>query len=240
MCDLQQTILIVDDAVAIVEVLETYLRDEGFRVLRALDGEAAVDLALRERPHLILLDLILPKLPGLTVLREVRRHRDIPVIMVTGCDGEVDRVVGLELGADDYVSKPFSPREVVARVKSVLCRRMPQVAGASYVIKQAAHDVQRIGDLTIDRTAHEVTRKGHAIGLTPREFCLVGVFADHPGQAFTRDRMIDLISKDGSEVFDRTIDRHIANLRAKIEVDTQRPRYILTVPGIGYRMMNVI
>src|SRR5450631_1343239 len=101
MCDLQQTILIVDDAVAIVEVLETYLRDEGFRVLRALDGEAAVDLALSERPDLILLDLMLPTLPRLSVLREVRRHRDIPVIMVTGCDGEVDRVVGLELGADD-------------------------------------------------------------------------------------------------------------------------------------------
>ena len=238
----RQTILVVDDEIALIDVLEAYLRDDGFAVLRAGDGDLAVEIALRERPDLILLDLNLPKLPGLDVFRTIRAQHDVPVIMVTSRGGEIDRVVGLELGADDYVSKPFSPREVVARVKSVLRRRAPAAVPASAApdapIAHVAHEVRRIGELTIDRTAHEVVQNGKTVGLTPTEYRLLGVFADHPGQAFSRDHLIELIAKDGSEVFDRTLDRHVANLRAKIEADVAHPRYILTVYGVGYKMSD--
>ncbi len=229
-------ILVVDDEDALAEVLEAYLVNEGFEVIRAADGRSAVDLALAERPDLVLLDLNLPKLPGLDAFREIRAQADIPVIMVTARGGEVDRVVGLELGADDYVSKPYSPREVVARVKSVLRRQRPV---ASSVATRPAHDVVRIGDLAIDRTAHEVTRAGSTIKLTPTEYRLLGIFVDHPGQVFARDHLIELLSNDGGDVFDRTLDRHVANLRAKIEVDVQHPQYVITVYGVGYKMADL-
>ncbi len=230
-------ILVVDDEVALGDVLEAYLTIEGFDVVRAADGRAAVDLALATRPDLILLDLNLPKLPGLDAFREIRAAFDVPVIMVTARGDEVDRVVGLELGADDYVSKPYSPREVVARVKTVLRRRRPLPAPAAPV--RPPHDVVRVGDVTIDRTAHEVTRGATSVKLTPTEFRLLGIFVDHPGQVFARDHLIGLLSEDGSDVFDRTLDRHVANLRAKIEVDPARPVYILTVYGIGYKMADL-
>ncbi len=230
-------ILVVDDEIALADVLEAYLINEGFVVVRAADGRAAVDLALAERPDLVLLDLNLPKLPGLDAFREIRAQIDIPVIMVTARGSEVDRVVGLELGADDYVSKPYSPREVVARVKSVLRRQ--RSAAAAALPARPAHDVVRIGDLAIDRTAHEVTRAGNAIKLTPTEYRLLGIFVDHPGQVFARDHLIELLSNDGGDVFDRTLDRHVANLRAKIEVDVQHPQYVLTVYGVGYKMADL-
>jgi DNA-binding response OmpR family regulator len=230
------TILVVDDEVALADVLETYLTNEGFGVIRAADGWAAVDRALAERPDLVLLDLNLPKLPGLEAFREIRARFDIPVIMVTGRGAEVDRVVGLELGADDYVTKPYSPREVVARVKSVLRRQRAAVPGTA---ARPAHEVVRIGDLTIDRTAHDVTRAGVAIKLTPTEFRLLGIFADHPGQVFARDHLIELLSNDGGDVFDRTLDRHVANLRAKIERDVQHPHYVITVYGVGYKLADL-
>ena len=233
------TILTVDDEPALLDVLEVYLRDEGFAVLRARDGRTAVTLALSEHPDLILLDLNLPELSGLDAFREIRAQSDVPVIMLTARSGEIDRVVGLELGADDYVTKPYSPREVVARVKTVLRRRVP--AAVSDVPKRAAepHDVLAVGGITIDRTAHEVRRDGHTIKLTPTEYRLLGIFLDHPGQAFTRDHLIALISNEGGEVFDRTLDRHVANLRAKIEIDVQHPRYILTVYGTGYKLADL-
>jgi len=230
-------ILIVDDEPALLDVLEAYLKDDGFLVLRAGDGRTAVDLALAERPDLLLLDLNLPKLSGLDAFREIRAQLDVPVIMLTARGSEVDRVVGLELGADDYVSKPYSPREVVARVKSVLRRRAP--APLSSAPGRPQHDVLRLGDITIDRTAHEVVRAGQAVKLTPTEYRLLGIFAEHPGQVFTRDHLIELISNDGGEVFDRTLDRHVANLRAKIELDVQRPQYIVTVYGVGYKMADL-
>jgi DNA-binding response OmpR family regulator len=233
------TILVVDDEPALVDVLEAYLRDEGFVVLRAGDGRAAVDIARAEHPDLILLDLNLPILSGLEAFREIRAHTDVPVIMLTARDAEVDRVVGLELGADDYVSKPYSPREVVARVKTVLRRATaPPEPGAAP--RKVARDVRQVGDLAIDLTGHEVTRAGTAIKLTPTEYRLLCIFADHAGQVFTRDHLIELISTDGSgEVFDRTLDRHIANLRAKIESDPQHPRYIITVYGVGYKLADL-
>ncbi len=228
-------ILVVDDEEALADVLEAYLRNEGFGVLRATDGRAAVELALAETPDLVLLDLNLPTLSGLDAFREIRAHSDVPVIMVTARDSEVDRVVGLELGADDYVSKPYSPREVVARVKSVLRRQRSALASP---VARVAHDVVRIGELAIDRTAHEVKRAGTTIRLTPTEYRLLGIFVDHPGQVFARDHLIELLSNDG-DVFDRTLDRHVANLRAKIELDVQRPQYIVTVYGVGYKMADL-
>jgi DNA-binding response OmpR family regulator len=230
------TILVVDDEAALVDVLEAYLRNEGFAVLRARDGRAAVDLALAHVPDLVLLDLNLPKLPGLEAFREIRSQSDIPIIMLTARSSEVDRVVGLELGADDYVTKPYSPREVVARVKSVLRRKR---SAASAPPPRARHDVVQIGDVTIDRTAHEVARAGRTIKLTPTEYRLLGIFADHPGQVFARDHLIELLSNDGGDVFDRTLDRHVANLRAKIERDVQHPAYIVTVYGVGYKMPDI-
>jgi DNA-binding response OmpR family regulator len=232
--------LVVDDEPALVEVLEAYLRDEGFVVLRASDGRTAVEIALAERPDLVLLDLNLPRLSGLDAFREIRAQSDVPVIMLTARTGEVDRVVGLELGADDYVSKPYSPREVVARVKTVLRRRGGAVPNADATARKAPHDLRSAGDITIDRTSHEVTRGGEPIKVTPTEYRLLGIFLDHPGQVFTRDHLIEMISSgDGGEVFDRTLDRHVANLRAKIEVDPQHPRYIVTVYGVGYKLVDL-
>jgi DNA-binding response OmpR family regulator len=228
----------VDDEPALAEVLEAYLRDEGFAVLRAGDGRSAVEIALTERPDLVLLDLNLPRLSGLEAFREIRAQIDVPIIMLTARSGEVDRVVGLELGADDYVTKPYSPREVVARVKTVLRRRVGLQANAEAPARKEAHEVRSVADLTVDRTAHEVRRGGEAIKLTPTEYRLLGIFLDHPGQVFTRDHLIELISGDGSEVFDRTLDRHVANLRAKIEVDSQHPRYVVTVYGVGYKLVE--
>jgi two-component system alkaline phosphatase synthesis response regulator PhoP len=230
------TVLIVDDEPALVDVLEAYLRDEGFAALRAGDGRSAVDLALMHKPDLILLDLNLPEKSGLEAFREIRAQLDIPVIMLTARGSEIDRVVGLELGADDYVSKPYSPREVVARVKTVLRRVRSAVAAPA---QRAAHETRRVGDITIDLTGHAVSRGGVAIKLTPTEYRLLCIFADHAGQVFTRDHLIELISSDGGEVFDRTLDRHIANLRAKIELDVQHPRYVITVYGVGYKLAEL-
>ena len=229
-------VLIVDDEPALVDVLEAYLRDEGFAVLRAGDGRVAVDLALSHKPDLILLDLNLPEKSGLEAFREIRAQLDIPVIMLTARGAEIDRVVGLELGADDYVSKPYSPREVVARVKTVLRRAR---AAAVAPPQRAVHETRRVGDITIDLTGHAVTRGDVPIKLTPTEYRLLCIFADHAGQVFTRDHLIELISSGGGEVFDRTLDRHIANLRAKIELDVQHPRYVITVYGVGYKLAEL-
>lgn len=236
MSESKPTALIVEDEPGLVDVLEAYLHDEGFEVLRAADGRTAVDTALGSQPDIILLDLNLPVLSGLEAFREIRAQVNIPVIMLTSRGTEVDRVVGLELGADDYVAKPYSPREVVARVKSVLRRVAAGPAGTS---GRDAHDVRRLGDIVLDRTAHEVTRGGEPVKLTPTEYRLLDVFTAHPGQAFSRDHLIDLISSDGGDVYDRTLDRHIANLRQKIEPDPQRPQYILTVYGVGYKMADL-
>lgn len=236
MTERKPTVLVVDDEVGLLDVMETYLHDDGFDVLRAGDGREAVEIALRERPDLVLLDLNLPTLSGLEAFREIRAELTVPVIMLTSRGAEVDRVVGLELGADDYIPKPYSPREVVARVKAVLRR---SAVAAPAAPGHGAHDVCRVGDLVLDRTAHEVVRDGEAVRLTPTEYRLLEVFMSHPGQAFTRDHLIELISTDGGDVFDRTLDRHIANMRQKVEADPQHPRYILTVYGVGYKMADL-
>jgi DNA-binding response OmpR family regulator len=227
-------VLVVDDEAAIRDVVAQYLRDEGFIVDEAGDGISALERAAASPPDLLILDLNLPQLSGVEVFRRLRERSDVPVIMLTSRVNEVDRVVGLELGADDYIGKPFSPREVVARVKTVL-RRYQRAPGAP---KTHGEPPQRVGDLEIDRVGHEVRVRGKIVALTPMEFKIIDVLASNLGRAFSRDQLLDKISSDGgAHVFDRTLDRHIANLRQKIETDPARPRYVVTVFGVGYKLV---
>ena len=227
-----ERILLVDDEPNVRDVLAEYLRTEGFEVCEAADGLAALERALSDRPDLIILDLNLPKLSGSEVFRRLRTVDDTPVIMLTARVNELDRIVGLELGADDYVGKPFSPREVVARVRNVLRRHRATFQPANESSRQ------RIGSLEIDRPGHEVLLDGERINLTPTEFRILELLAGNIGRAFTRDQILDKISNEHSDVFDRTLDRHIANLRHKIEADPSHPRFVLTVFGVGYKMAS--
>ena len=225
-----RTVLIVDDEPALVDVIAQYLLDEGFNVLRAADGPTAVESFARHAPDLVVLDLTLPGFPGTEVLRRIRAVRDVPVIMLSARVSEVDRVVGLELGADDYVGKPFSPRELVARVKSVLRRNQRAE-------RMDPAQERRIGAIAIDPAAHEVRVNGRPVTLTPTQFKLLDVLAAHVGQTLTRDQLLARVSTAG-DVFDRTLDRHIANLRARVEPDPANPRHIITVFGVGYKMVE--
>jgi two-component system response regulator RegX3 len=225
-----RTVLIVDDEPGLLDVIEPYLRDDGFDVVRASDGPSAMEAFERSSPDLVILDVNLPGFPGIEVLQRVRAVRDVPVILLTARTSEVDRVVGLELGADDYVGKPFSPRELVARVKSVLRRN-------ERVPRDAAAPVKRVGSIVLDPAAHDVRVAGHAVALTPTQFRLLDILMTHVGQTLTRDQLLERVSSDG-DVFDRTLDRHIANLRARVEPDPASPRHILTVFGVGYKMVE--
>jgi len=223
-------VLIVDDERSLLDVLGQYLQDEGFDVIRASDGLTAVELFSTRHPDLVVLDLNLPGLPGTEVLKRIRAERDVPIIMLTARTDEIDRVVGLELGADDYIGKPFSPREVVARVKSVL-RRSERAEREPWATER------QIGAIAIDNVAHEVRVDGKPVTLTPTQFKILDVLASHVGQTLTRDQLLEYVGADG-DVFDRTLDRHIANLRARIEPDPTKPRYIVTVFGVGYKMVK--
>ena len=234
-------ILIVDDEPKIVEVLEHYLVDEGFEVNRAYDGKAAVQLFKETQPDCVILDLKLPGMSGLDVFHLMRADADTPILMLTSRTAEVDRILGLELGADDYISKPFSPREVVARVKTVLRRldhSLPRQSIAAPAATLANDSPRRvtIGGLQIRPDEHEVVVDGREIALTPTEFRILEVLAEHPGRTFTRSQLLDRAKGENLEVFDRTLDRHIANLRHKIEAEPSNPRYVLTVFGVGYKM----
>jgi two-component system response regulator RegX3 len=226
----QRRALIVDDEKTIVEILSNYLKDEGYLVTGAYDGAEALEKALSEPFDVILLDLNLPTVSGIEVFKQIRKTSDVPVLMVTSRDESVDRIVGLELGADDYIAKPFNPREVVARVKNIV-RRTERRATATRV----EHDVQRIGELEIDRTGHEVKLAGKLLKLTPMEFRILDVLSRNAGVALTRSQLLDKINSDSTDVYDRTLDKHIANLRSKIGDDPNRPRYIVTVQGVGYK-----
>lgn len=222
--------LIVDDEEKIVEILSRYLEDEGFEVTGIFDGGEAVQAALSGDFDVILLDLNLPTMSGVEVFKAVRKSSDVPILMVTSRDESIDRIVGLELGADDYIAKPFNPREVVARVKNIVHRleRRPSVT-------RIVHDVQRVGDLEIDRTGHVVTVNAKPVKLTPMEYRILDVLLRNAGAALTRAQLLDTVNTDSAEVYDRTLDKHIANLRHKIGDDPNRPRYILTVHGVGYK-----
>lgn len=223
------TVLVVDDEPQLVKVLRGYLEQSGFRVVTAADGPGALAQFRRERPDLVLLDLNLPGLDGIDVTRRLRALSNVPLIMVTARVEETDRLIGLELGADDYVTKPFSPREVVARVRAVL-RRAEAAPAAPQVIRAA--------DLVIDRTRHSVTRGAEAIELTPTEFNLLAVLAREPGRAFSRLQLLEAAQGDAFEGYERTVDAHIKNLRAKIERNPRQPAYIETVFGVGYRFTD--
>jgi two-component system alkaline phosphatase synthesis response regulator PhoP len=225
-----RTVLVVDDEPEIVRILRDYLERAGFKVLTASDGEAAVAAARREKPDLVVLDLGLPSLDGLDVARALRRDGEVPIIMLTARSEETDRVAGLELGADDYVAKPFSPREVVARVRAVL-RRV-----------EATHsqgDVVRVGDaIELDVPRRETSVDGRRVELTATEFQLLLHLARQPGRVFTRAQLLDAVHGVAVESYERAIDAHVKNIRRKIEQDPHAPRRLQTVFGVGYRLAD--
>ncbi|RPI84363.1 MAG: DNA-binding response regulator [Chloroflexi bacterium] len=225
------TILIVEDEPELVRILRSYLEQAGFSVITAGRGDSGLSSWESKRPDLVILDLSLPGRDGLDVAREIRRKSDTPIIMVTARVEETDRLIGLELGADDYITKPFSPREVVARVRAVLRR-----AGA---IPTAPHLI-RFGDLEVDLDGHAVRQSGLEVDLTPTEFNLLSVLAGQPGRVFSRLQLLESAQGTAYEGYERTIDAHIKNLRAKIEPDPKNPKYIETVFGVGYRMSREV
>lgn len=224
-----RTILVVDDEPEIVTIVRDYLDRAGFRVLIASDGGNALRLARSEQPDLLILDLMLPQMDGLDVARALRSDphtNSLPIIMLTARVEETDRLIGLELGADDYITKPFSPREVVARVRAVLRRVDHPRDNAALLV---------VGDLVLDMQRRSVRYKGMLVELTATEFDLLAILARAPGRPFTRTQLLDMAYDVAYAGFDRTIDAHIKNLRRKIEPDPRHPRYILTVYGVGYK-----
>jgi DNA-binding response OmpR family regulator len=221
-------VLVVDDEPMVREVLARYLRREGFDVAVAADGEEALARLQSEDPDLVLLDLMLPRVDGYEVLRQLRARADTPVIMITARGGETDRVVGLEIGADDYVTKPFSPREVVARVRAVLRRSDSGPSGPE-------HGVRRYGEISVDRGRREVSRAGEPLALTRKEFDLLAYLCAHPGQTFTRSQLLSEVWDFAWEGDSSTVTVHVRRLREKIEADAADPRHLVTVWGVGYR-----
>lgn len=222
-----ETILIVDDEPKIVKTVRAYLENAGFRVTTAGDGQQALTVYRHEKPALVILDLGLPKMDGLDVARALRRDSNVPLIMLTARVDETDRLIGLELGADDYVSKPFSPRELVARVRAVLRRASPE--------QEQAPSPITVGSLRIDFERRQVTVDSRAVELTATEFDLLVVLARHPGRVFTRMELLDRVQGYAFEGYERTVDAHIKNLRQKLESDPKKPTYLLTVYGVGYK-----
>lgn len=222
----QKTILVVDDEKRIVNLLRAYLEDAGYRVVTAPDGRQALFVARHEKPDLVILDLMMPEMDGWEFTRRFRRENDAPIIMLTARIEDMDKILGLELGADDYVTKPFSPREVVARVRAVL-RRAGQAP--------AVPDVLRAGDLVLDRDAHTCALAGQPVDLTPMEFDLLAALMSRPGRAMSRMELLEAAQGDAYMGYERTVDVHIKNLRRKIEQNPRKPRYILTVFGVGYK-----
>lgn len=221
-------ILVVDDESKIVKLVRSYLEQSGFSVVEAGDGQTALIQFRREKPDLIVLDLGLPGIDGLEVARAIRRERNTPIIMLTARIEDTDKIVGLELGADDYITKPFNPREVVARVRAVLRRSAPA--------DDAPGKVLQAGSLVLDLAGHAASLDGAPLDLTPTEFDLLAVFLQNPGRAFSRLELLDRVQGDAYEGYERTVDAHIKNLRAKLGDDPRRPRFIQTVFGVGYKL----
>ncbi|HDQ71164.1 MAG TPA: response regulator transcription factor [Chloroflexi bacterium] len=229
---LKEKILLVDDDPKIVALIRLYLEKDGYRVLTAHGGLEALELARQKRPDLILLDLMLPEIDGLDVCRILQTELDVPIIMLTARTTDEDKLIGLELGADDYVTKPFNPREVVARVRAVL-RRVGRMSSTGATVMD-------FDGLEIDRRSHEVRVRGEVVDLTPTEFRLLEVLAGEPGKAFTRPELLDQVFGYDFEGFERTVDVHVKNLRQKIEPDPKEPLYIQTVYGVGYRFNDMV
>ncbi|MFC2031995.1 response regulator [Chloroflexota bacterium] len=224
-------ILVVDDEKRIVEIVQAYLERDGYQVITAYDGRSALELARNNSPDLIILDLMLPEVSGWDVCRELRRESDVPIIMLTARDGTTDKIIGLELGADDYVTKPFDPKEIISRVRAVLRRSEGKAAVSKAILN--------VGDIIIDTEKRLVHRGGQNIDLTPIEFELLRVMTENPGRVYSRMYLLDKIQGDAYEGYERTIDSHIKNLRKKLELDPEHPRYIITVYGVGYKLGEV-
>ena len=222
-------ILVADDEPKIVQLARDYLEHAGFTVLSAYDGEVALAVTRSEKPDLIVLDLGLPQLDGLDVTRALRRGSNVPIIMLTARAEETDKLIGLELGADDYVTKPFSPKELVARVRAVF-RRLESANADGEIIRAA--------DLTLDVPRMRVTLGPRAVELTPTEFQLLAALARQPGRIFTRAQLLDAVRGVAFESYERAIDAHVKNIRRKIEPNPREPRYILTVYGVGYKFAD--
>jgi DNA-binding response OmpR family regulator len=228
-----KTILIVDDEPKIAALARDYLEHAGFAVVTAADGRAALEAIGRATPDLVVLDLGLPEVDGLEVTREVRRTSTLPIVMLTARDDEIDKILGLELGADDYLTKPFSPRELVARVKAVLRR-----VDANPAATAAGRDTIRAGDVVLDLPRMRTEVAGRPVDLTPTEFQLLSTLAAQPGRIFTRSQLLDAVHGVAFESYERAIDTHIKNIRRKLEPDPRTPRYLLTVYGVGYRFAD--
>jgi DNA-binding response OmpR family regulator len=219
-------ILVVDDEPKIVRLVVDFLEAAGFAVSTARSGDEALMRARTEAPDLVVLDLGLPGLDGLDVTRALRRDGEVPIIMLTARDDETDRILGLELGADDYVTKPFSPRELVARIRAVLRRNAAPQSG----------ELLRAGDLELDLGRMRVSRAGQPVELTASEFALLAAMARQPGRVFTRSQLLDAIHGVAFESYERAIDAHVKNIRRKLERNPREPRHLLTVYGVGYRL----
>jgi len=225
-----ERILVVDDEPLVAEVVERYLVREGYLVSSAADGETALERACSERPDLVVLDLMLPRIDGLEVCRQLRAESTVPILMLTARSEETDKIVGLGIGADDYLTKPFSPRELVARVKALLRR-------SSYAQRPPGeNDVIRIGALRIQPAARKLEVSGREVQLTAKEFDLLTFLARHPGQVFTREQLLDQVWDYHFFGDTGTVTVHVRRLREKIEPDPMRPRYVKTVWGVGYKL----
>ena len=225
---MSKTILVVDDAESLRTMVKSYLTQEGYRVVTAANGREALFVARQERPDLILLDLMMPEMGGFEFITAHNRDGDAPVIILTAKIEESDKVLGLELGADDYLTKPFSLRELTARIRAVLRRAEKSTTATSALL--------RVGELSLDRGSRLVSADGNTVELTPSEFDLLATLMASPGRVFSRLELLDTLQGDAYEGYERTIDVHIRNLRTKIEPDPRNPRYVLTVYGIGYRL----
>ncbi len=222
-----QTILIVDDEKRLVSLVQSYLIQEGYRAVAAHNGRDALAVAQKENPDLIILDIMMPEMNGYEFMRSHRAEKDTPIIMLTAKVEDDDKIIGLELGADDYVTKPFRPRELMARVRNVL-RRVGKNEPKGKTLK--------VSDIILDRDSREVQAGERSVDLTPSEFDLLAALMSAPGRVFSRLDLLDVIQGVRYEGYERTIDTHIKNLRAKIEADSRKPRYIETVYGVGYRL----
>ena len=222
-------VLVVEDELKIARLVRDYLQQAGFAVVEAADGRTALSMAAAERPDMIVLDLGLPELDGLDVTRRLRAGSSVPIIMLTARSDEADKIVGLELGADDYIIKPFSPKELVARIRAVLRRADATLGGGELI---------RAGAVTIDIPKRRVTVDGAEVDLTATEFDLLLTLARHPGRIYTRAQLLDSIHGVSFDSYERSVDAHVKNLRRKIEPDPKRPRLVLTVYGVGYKFAD--
>lgn len=227
---MQKTILIIEDDAKIAELMQLYLQKEEFRTVIAATGTEGLELALKIHPDLVILDRMLPEMEGLEVLRQLRAKANTPVLIVSAKSDEVEKVVGLEVGADDYLSKPFSPKELVARVKAILRRSQPS--------ERVGLEALRLLDLTLDPEKMSVIQNARPIFLSALEFKLLYTLARHPGRVYSREQLMQEVYESASLVFDRTVDAHVKNIRKKLKDNPKKPRYIASVFGVGYKAIE--